>query len=183
MAQRDGRVVEDRRQLFLQLRASQLDRRRLGRLRKHGERGRVELDAAGRLRRRHGIAFDLDDGLGKEVADCVVLHDDLREPARVAEHNEGDATELAPLLEPSGEPDAPADVGGQLVREDALHGGHLLAFAWRCGREALPRCHRTSPPSGGLVGPGDGGRPAGSSKPGGGSSRGSGVSAPSSPVA
>jgi len=36
-----------------------------------------------------------------------------------------------------------------------------FAFAWRCGREALPLCHRTSPPVGGLVGPCDGGQAGG----------------------
>ena len=86
----------------------------------------MDLHTAGRLWRSDGITFDLDDRLREKCAGRVVLDDDLREAVRVAEDEEGHATELAPLLQPAGEPDALAHVGGQLVREDALHGGHLL---------------------------------------------------------
>jgi hypothetical protein len=183
MAERDRRVVEQRRQLFFQLRPPELDRRRLCRRGEHVELRRVDLDAGRRLRRCDHVAVDLDDGLGEERGDRVVLDDDLRKPARVAEDGEGHAAELAPVLQPPGQPDAAAHVGGQLVREDALHGGHLLrSIAWRCGREALPRCHRTSPPLTASLGPvtGAGRRVLLGLR--GCSSRGSGVSAPSSPV-
>ena len=124
MAERDRRVIEQRRQLFLQLGPPQLDRRCRGRRREDRQRRRVHFDAARRLRRRDRSSFDADHGLGQKRTDLrgrrIVVDDDLREAARVAKHEEGQAAELPPVMEPPCESDALADAGGQLVREQTL---------------------------------------------------------------
>jgi hypothetical protein len=161
VAERDGRLVEDRRQLLLQLGPAQLDRRRLRRLGEHAERRALDLDAAGRLRVRDGVALDLEHRLREELHRLV--EHDLRHAGAVAEDEERDAAELAPVVKPAGEPHAPADVRAELAREHPLHVFGLLLPSHPvrlsgAGEEASPRCHRSSPPQRPRDRPGHGGQ-------------------------
>jgi hypothetical protein len=65
------------------------------------------------------------------------------------------------VLDPAGEPDGSADMGGQLVREDALHGGHLLRIRLEVRAGGAPAVPPHFAAAGGLVGPCDGGRSGG----------------------
>ena len=70
----------------------------------------------------------------------------------VAQEQKRELAQLSLVVEPARYTHALADMLHQLPDVDALHGctsSRLLA--WRCGREALPRCPRTSPPCDGLV--------------------------------
>ena len=89
--ERERRVVEDRRQRLLQLRAPQLDRRRVGRSCDDTQHGLVELDAARCLWARRDDPFDLEHRLGHERCGSVVVDDDLGQPRPVAQDEERDA--------------------------------------------------------------------------------------------
>jgi hypothetical protein len=120
-----------------------------------GRRDRVPLQVEDRLRLQ----------LSERGAQSRFVDDDLREPAAVTEDEERHPAQPPLVVEPARYAHARPDVAGKLVRENALHRNHLLHTSPdRCGREAIPRYHRTSPPRGGLVGPDDGGRPAGSTQ-------------------
>jgi hypothetical protein len=80
--ERNRRVVEDRRQRFLQPRPPQLERRLLDGSREHAKRRVAQLDAVRRLRRRDRLAFDLDDGLRRQLT--LAGGDDLRQTRAVA---------------------------------------------------------------------------------------------------
>jgi phospho-N-acetylmuramoyl-pentapeptide-transferase len=86
--QADGGVVEQGRQLGGDLRAVQLEGRRLDRGFQHLDARRAQLDAEWRLRRGDQLALDAHDRLGRQRGEQLGLlgrvQDDLRQPLAVA---------------------------------------------------------------------------------------------------
>jgi hypothetical protein len=130
MPERDGRMVEDRRQLLLQPRPPELDRRSFLGLGQHPDARRAELDSSGSLGRGDRVALQVEDCLRlqlcKRGAQTRLVHDDLREPAPVTEDEERHAAQPPLVVEPARYAHARPDVAGKLVRENALHRNHLL---------------------------------------------------------
>jgi hypothetical protein len=152
-------VIEERRELGVQLRPPQLERRCLRRRAEHRDDRVLELEASGCLRRRDDSTLDLDDRLrehrrGRRAA-RVVVDDDLGDAGRVAQQQERDLREVPLVVHPACEPDVFAGVLGELARHDPFHRLHLCARPdpWSCGREGVPRgataLHRAF--TGGLV--------------------------------
>ncbi len=152
------------------VRAPQLDRRRPCD-REQLDDGRGQLGTARCLGVRRHRAGDPDDTLLADAVDrgpCRLLgHDDLCEPAAIADDDERHGGEPASPVHPALEPDLLTGVRRERGREHAsaagtglFHGGHLLgALPGRCGRSGRSRCHhtfadRTGRPLGPLTGAG-----------------------------
>ncbi len=144
----DRRVVEQRGQRGVELRAPQLDRRGGRRLGQRGDHRLGDLDATGRLGVRGRHAHHLDRGLLGQVPHLLRRarpDDDLRQAGAVADDEEGQCRELAASMDPALEPDRRS---GLRERKFCVQGAfHDLDLQWTNALEvwagARSRCHHT----------------------------------------
>ena len=168
VAQGHRRMIENRRQLRLDSRAEEVERRRFERRRNHLNHGLMDLKSARRLRLSDYVSRDGEHRLGGEQVEprhnLGILNDDLRQPLGVAQDEEADVTQPAQAMQPARQPHALANVPANLGCPDAFHGDtpHTKAAPSPCGRgdPVVPPHFAASVKDDGLEGPANGGKPA-----------------------
>ena len=154
VAQGHRGVVEQGRELRGQLRASQLQRRRSRGFGDDHDLGLDHLDARGGLVALDHRSHHLDDRLGHQGRHCRarvrIDEHDLRDAAPVPQQHEADVRQLSLVVQPARHPYALADPRREIDRKGPFH-ARLHPVVPDVRARGSSRCHRTSPPGGGLV--------------------------------